>query len=100
MRAALPCLLLCLMAVLKVAAADKLSEADLSAARTLSAAKGTKCHKFYEPADYSQADWSEWMEKMRRKAKLKPEQFDLLSRYFEDARTSGQRVGVKGGRKK
>ena len=84
-----------MLAVSRLAAAEKLSTNDLAAARKLSAVKCAKCHKFYEPVDYSQAGWAEWMEKMRRKAKLKPEQFDLLSRYLEDARASGKRVGTK-----
>ena len=95
MRAALLGFLVSMVAVLKLAAAEKLSTTELAAARKLSAVKCAKCHKFYEPADYSQADWAEWMEKMRRKAKLKPEQFDLLSRYLEEARASGKRVGTK-----
>jgi hypothetical protein len=94
MRAAV-FLLISMLAASRLAAADPLSSTDLAAARKLSAVKCTKCHKFYEPADYNQADWSEWMEKMRKKSKLKPAQFDLLSRYLEDARASGKRLGTK-----
>jgi len=100
MRAIPLWLLISMVAASKVAAAEKLSASELAAARKLSAVKCAKCHKFYEPADYSKDDWAEWMEKMRRKAKLKPEQFDLLSRYLEDARASGTRVGGKSGRRK
>ena len=95
MRAAAVCLLISMLAVLQPAAAEELSATEFAAARKLSAVKCAKCHKFYEPADYSQADWAAWMEKMRRKSKLKPEQFDLLSRYMEEARSSGKRVGTK-----
>jgi hypothetical protein len=95
MRAVSLWLLISMVAVLKLAAAEKLSATEFAAARKLSAVKCAKCHKFYEPADYSQAGWAEWMEKMRRKAKLKPDQFDLLSRYLEEARASGKRVGTK-----
>ena len=95
MRAAAACFLLSMLAAFRSAAAEKLSASELAAARKLSAVKCTKCHKFYEPADYNQADWAEWMEKMRRKSKLKPEQFDLLSRYLEDARANGKRLGTK-----
>jgi len=95
MRAAAVCFLLSMLAAVRLAAAEKLSASDLAAARKLSAVKCTKCHKFYEPADYSQADWAEWMDKMRRKSKLKPEQFDLLSRYLEDARANRKRLGTK-----
>ena len=95
MRDTAVCLLILMLAASRLAAAEKLSAGDLAAARKLSAVKCIKCHKFYEPADYSQAGWAEWIEKMRRKAKLKPEQFDLLSRYLEEARASGKRVGGK-----
>src|SRR5262245_22278465 len=100
MRATSVTILLLMFAATRLAASEELSPAELAAARKLSVVKCTKCHKFYEPADYSQAAWAEWMEKMRRKAKLNPEQFDLLSRYLEEARASGQRVGDKSGRKK
>jgi hypothetical protein len=95
MRAAAVCFLISMLAATRLAAEEGLSAAELAAARKLYAVKCAKCHKFYEPVDYSQADWAEWMEKMRRKAKLKPEQFDLLSRYLEEARASGTRVGGK-----
>lgn len=95
MRAAAVCVLIWVLAATKLPAADPLSSTDLAAARKLSAVKCTKCHKFYEPVDYGQTDWSEWMEKMRKKSKLKPAQFDLLSRYLEDARASGKRLGTK-----
>jgi hypothetical protein len=95
MRAVAVCFLFSMLAASRLAAAEKLSANDLAAARKLSAVKCAKCHKFYEPADYSQAGWADWMERMRRKAKLKPEQFDLLSRYLEDARANGKRVGTK-----
>lgn len=78
-----------------LAVAAELPTKEAAAARQLCLVKCVKCHKFYEPADYTQADWAGWMEKMRRKSKLKPEQFDLLSRYLEEARVTGQRVGKK-----
>src|SRR5881409_2019433 len=100
MRAAAVCFLISMLAAARLAGAEGLSAAELDAARKLSAVKCAKCHKFYEPANYGQADWAEWMEKMRRKSKLKPEQFDLLSRYLEDARASGTRLGGKSVRRK
>lgn len=82
-----------LFASLPPAVAAQLSASQLAAARQLSLVKCVKCHRFYEPVDYTQADWADWMLKMRRKAKLKPEQFDLLSRYLEEARVQGIKVG-------
>ena len=48
--------------------------------------KCAKCHKFYEPAAYSEKEWEMWMGKMSRKAKLKPEQEELLRRYLGEFR--------------
>ena len=53
-----------------------------SAGRKLYVAKCAKCHKFYEPAKYSESDWEMWMTKMSKKAKLKPEQQEVLTRYI------------------
>ena len=64
------------------AAAAGLSPADASTAKDLYVAKCARCHKFYDPAQYDQAEWGSWMRKMSRKARLKPEQQDLLSRYL------------------
>ena len=57
---------------------------ETAAARKLYVAKCAKCHKFYDPAKYSDEDWEMWMKKMSRKARLKPEQAQMLSRYIEE----------------
>ena len=44
--------------------------------------KCARCHKFYDPAGYDDAEWNLWMKKMIRKSRLKPEQEPLLSRYL------------------
>ncbi len=85
--------LLVTLAVLFSVAASRTKAAELSIkerqdARKLYNAKCAKCHKFYDPAEYSQVDWNVWMSKMSRKSKLKPEQHELLSRYLETFRTS------------
>jgi len=56
-----------------------------TAARKLYLAKCAKCHKLYDPATYSDEEWSKWMTKMTRKAKLTPEQAQKLSRYIEES---------------
>ena len=43
--------------------------------------KCAKCHELYDPKTYSDADWEMWMNKMRRKSKLKPEQFESIRNY-------------------
>jgi|SRR5436190_20188446 hypothetical protein len=57
---------------------------EATAARNLYVAKCAKCHKFYDPAKYSDEEWQMWMTKMGKKSKLKPEQQEMLSRYIED----------------
>jgi hypothetical protein len=70
-----------------VVGAGGLSPRQLQAAQKLYTAKCAKCHKFYDPNAYSQAEWDLWMGKMRKKSKLRETQFDLLSRYTQTLRT-------------
>src|SRR5882724_7668941 len=64
------------------ALAKDVSGAADSAGHKLYVAKCAKCHKFYDPAKYSEADWEMRMVKMSKKAKLKPEQEAEVSRYI------------------
>ena len=48
-------------------------------AARLYTAKCARCHKFYNPADYNDAEWQMWMNKMSHKARLKSDQAQLLS---------------------
>jgi len=61
---------------------DGFSAAELENAGKLFRAKCLRCHGFYDPASYTDPDWQTWMDKMSRKAKLKPEQREILSRYL------------------
>src|SRR5882762_1094308 len=70
-------------------AAGRLDET--SAARKLYVAKGAKCHKFYDPAKYSDAEWHKWMAKMSKKSKLTPEQSEMLSRYIDNTFRSSRK---------
>jgi hypothetical protein len=60
-----------------------LSTADISQGARIHIAKCARCHKFYDPAAYSDAEWRLWMTKMSKKAKLTPDQEAVLSRYLE-----------------
>ena len=55
----------------------------LAEGHKLYVAKCAKCHKFYDPANYSDHEWKIWMEKMSRKARLKPMQEEMLSQYID-----------------
>jgi cytochrome c553 len=84
-------LIIGLLAVLTVASAVRASDLtaqELKDGRKLYTAKCARCHKFYDPARYSEPEWNKWMEKMSKKAKLKPDQKELLSRYLDTFRTS------------
>ena len=81
---------LCLGAALflgGIAEGQNLSSQESKTAHKLYTAKCAKCHEFYDPKAYSQPEWDSWMEKMRKKSKLKTEQFDLLSRYLGQIRS-------------
>ena len=42
---------------------------------------------FMIPAAYGEAEWRAWMARMSRKARLKQDQEELLSRYLDALRT-------------
>ena len=63
--------------------ADELTVKEISTARKIYVAKCAKCHRFYDPKDYSQPDWRKWMDAMERKSKLKTQDADALRRYLD-----------------
>ncbi len=71
------------------AAATDTASDEMRKARKLYVAKCAKCHKLYDPKKYPDEEWQEWMVKMNRKAKLKPEQEEMLARYIATLRTPG-----------
>src|SRR5947207_625841 len=79
----------------------ELSPKEIAAAKKLYTAKCARCHKFYDPSLYPEVEWTSWMTKMRKKARLKNDQYDLLLRYTESLRRgSGHKdtsrpVGIK-----
>lgn len=58
--------------------------------RKLYVNKCAKCHKFYDPAKYSDATWEDWMTKMSKKSKLTPAQEKELSKYIRETFRSGK----------
>jgi mono/diheme cytochrome c family protein len=77
-----------LFAIGASASPPPLTEADANAAKKIYIAKCAKCHKFYDPGAYSDTNWSVWMAKMTRKARLKDAQSRLLSRYLDEIRAT------------
>lgn len=70
--------------------AGDLTELEIKKAQKLYVAKCAKCHKLYEPGNYTDAEWQSWMAKMTRKARLKPDQAKLLSRFLDENRAGGK----------
>lgn len=60
-----------------------LSAEEIRKGAKLSLGKCVRCHQLYDPKAYQDAEWRTWIAKMSRKAHLKPNQEELLSRYFE-----------------
>lgn len=65
----------------------ELATKDELMARKIYVAKCAKCHKFYEPRNYNEAEWRKWMDSMSRKSKLKPEQDRMLNAYLNGYRS-------------
>ncbi len=61
-------------------------------AKKLYVSKCAKCHKFYEPKKYSDAEWQKWMQAMSRKSKLKADQDKLLKTYLDAYRSGSLEV--------
>ncbi len=76
-------LFIAVVAAACVSHAEELTGKEFAAGRKIYVAKCAKCHRFYEPANYTETEWRTWMEKMNKKAKLKPEQDELLNRYLD-----------------
>ncbi|MBI3882116.1 MAG: hypothetical protein HY301_18910 [Verrucomicrobia bacterium] len=81
--------------LLQPAGAAELSPADAVAARKIYEVKCAKCHKFYEPSAYAQPEWDEWMVKMSKKSRLKPDQRRLLLEFLDDSRRKAGAPGAK-----
>jgi len=79
----------------EAASAAGLSAQEAADATHLYVAKCAKCHKFYDPAEYTQKEWDMWMRKMSRKSKLKPAQEELLTRYLGAFREKPDLPGTK-----
>ncbi|MDB6122461.1 MAG: hypothetical protein JWQ71_1454 [Pedosphaera sp.] len=86
-----------LLLVTTASRAADLTEKETKAAKKIYTAKCAKCHKFYDPNDYNSEEWQSWMVKMNKKAKLKPDQAELLSRYIDTIRTTEKVDGKKRG---
>ena len=95
-RATLLFLALPLCVALQAAHGAGLSEAESKAAKNLYVTKCAKCHQFHSPTNYSKGEWDKWMTKMGTKARLKPEQLDLVSRYTEMLRQEGKKQVLDG----
>ncbi len=71
----------------RAAEAEALSAGEMAAGKKLANAKCLACHKWRDPAGYSESQWGYWMEKMQHKARLSDENYRKLLRYFAALRT-------------
>ncbi|HEX4644853.1 MAG TPA: hypothetical protein VH598_04530 [Verrucomicrobiae bacterium] len=71
--------------------AGDLTELETKKAKKLYVSKCAKCHKLYDPGKYSDAEWQSWMVKMARKARLKPDQRELLTRFLDGVRAQSMK---------
>src|SRR5437870_4546077 len=92
MRLMLPVVVTALAAAILPARAADLPPKELAAAKKLYQAKCARCHKFYEPSAYDDDAWNSWMLKMRKKARLKGDQYELLWRYTERLRNDAKKI--------
>ncbi len=76
-----------LLAVLSGNAAE-LSPQQTADARKLYLTKCAKCHELYDPKSYTDAEWDTWMLKMKKKSKLKDQQYESLKSYTATLRSS------------
>lgn len=72
-----------------------MSSAELAEAKKIYLIKCAKCHELYDPKAYKDAEWSDWMTKMRKKSKLTSDQYQLLLRYTETLRADTKSTSGK-----
>jgi hypothetical protein len=79
---------LCLAAAppLRAETSAKWTREDWAAAAALHQNRCAECHRLYEPSDYSEEDWTSWIRKMKRKARLSLSETRLLSDYTQALR--------------
>jgi len=63
--------------------AGDFAKEDLAGGEKLYRNRCAKCHKMYDPARYTDPQWDVWMQKMAKKARLKPDQKQALTDYVE-----------------
>ena len=66
--------------------AETPEEARLRQIKALYLMKCSKCHRLYDPKEYEDTAWADWMVKMKKKARLNDEQYEKIARYAESLR--------------
>jgi len=65
---------------------------DIAAVKKLYVRKCAKCHEFYNPTNYDDKTWNFWMIKMKKKARLKEEQYNMLYKYLDQVRSNQKEI--------
>ena len=68
------------------ACAETWDGGTMAGAKKLYLMKCSKCHRLYDPKEYDDESWSEWMEKMKKKARLDDDQYERISKYVGSLR--------------
>ncbi len=76
------------------ARADGSAVDQTAAGRKLYVNKCAKCHKMYDPANYTDRQWDSWMGKMQKKAKLNPQEKEAVNEYVRQTLLGKKREGV------
>jgi hypothetical protein len=71
---------------LALAGAGQLARKEPATPRALYEGKCAKCHRLYDPGDYSEEEWRLWTTNMVHKTKLRPDQEKLLTPYLQALR--------------
>ena len=57
-------------------------ETPIAMGKTIYESKCGKCHKLFEPKKFNAAQWTKWVDRMAPKAKLTPEEKELVYNYL------------------
>ena len=69
---------------------DKLSPGEKVEAKAIYETKCASCHRLYDPNNYAEDEWSLWVGRMMRKARLDPYRTKLLGRYLKSLHIESQ----------
>lgn len=73
--------IVCLLTARPSAAGTSWTHDEWEDAQAMHANRCAQCHRLYDPKDYSEEEWSGWLKKMKRQARLSLKETRQLSEY-------------------